>query len=85
MKTVTKALDKYSSLDKDDDAPESCILQGIQKYNWTLMQDVTKQVKEKLKDLTVDEVITKVDAETKSAYKAAAKRRFADIIESVLV
>jgi hypothetical protein len=38
---------------------------------------------EKLKDHTVDEIIKKVAAETKSAYKAAAKKKFTDILENV--
>jgi hypothetical protein len=75
INTLTKALKKYSLAEYGcDELPEFSILEGVQKYEWEITQDVKNQLKEKLKDHTVDEIIKKVAAETKSAYKAAAKK-----------
>lgn len=84
MKTVYKALRKYSMLDDDYDMPEVIILDGMQKYNWAFEHKVKKEVKEKLKELTVEEVIKKVGQETQNAYKAAAKKQFASILDNLL-
>jgi myo-inositol-1-phosphate synthase len=84
INTLTKSLEKYKMVEGDyEEMAEVSILEGVQKYKWTITHDVKKQLKEKLKDLTVDEVIKKVQTETKSAYKAAAKKKFTDILENV--
>lgn len=78
-------MEKYGDMvDEDYDMPDIRILDGIQRYHWTFTQEVKTQLKEKLKDLTVEEVIKKVQAETKFAYKAAAKKKFAGILDGVL-
>jgi hypothetical protein len=64
--------------------PEVIILDGIQKYNWAFEHKVKKEVKEKLKELTVEEVIKKVGEETQNAYIAAAKKQFASILDNLL-
>jgi len=85
INTLTKSLEKYNYADEDySDLPEAGILEGVQRYSWSIANDVRKQLKEKLKDQTMDEVIKKVHAETKTAYKAAAKKKIAEVLERVL-
>jgi hypothetical protein len=70
--------------DECGDMPETKILEGLQEYNWEIKFGVKKQLKEKFKGLTVDEVIKKVKAETQSVYKAVAKEYCAEAIDKVL-
>jgi ribosomal protein S20 len=84
MNTVWKALRKYSMLDDDYNMPEVIVLEGIQRYNEEFEHKVKNEVKEKLKDLTVKEAIDKAQEETQNAYKAAAKKQFAYILDDVL-
>ncbi|KAI4720231.1 hypothetical protein E4T48_03612 [Aureobasidium sp. EXF-10727] len=70
--------------DEDRCMGQTMFVDGLLDYKYSMDHDVAKQVKEKLQGLTVDEVIKKVKAETKTAYKAAAKKQFLNVLEDVL-
>lgn len=78
---MSKALNKYNRIEWAEDIPEASILEAVQQYQRGIECEVRQQIKEKLKDLSLDEVIKKVRAETKSTYKAAAKKKIADVLE----
>ncbi|KAH0294698.1 hypothetical protein M436DRAFT_82113 [Aureobasidium namibiae CBS 147.97] len=85
VRAMITALEKYSEIwEEAYEQPEASILEGVQKWQHDITRDVKKQLKQTLKDLTVDETIEKVQAETKSAYKAAAKKKFVGILENAL-
>jgi hypothetical protein len=64
--------------------PETMILEGLQEFSRDITHKVKKQLKEKLTGLSVEEIIKKVKAETKSAYKATAEKKIAEVLENVL-
>ena len=82
---VGKVFNKYQAMDVEyGPVPEISIVEGIQQYQHSIEDDVKEQLKEKLKNLTTDEAIKKVKAEVKGAYKAAALKRIAGILDRVL-
>jgi predicted transcriptional regulator len=81
---LVKASKKYTMADEGTNMPEAMILEGLQEYSWEIKYDVKKQLKEKFKGLTVDEVIKKVKVETQSSYKAVAKKYCAEALDRVL-
>lgn len=84
INTLATALNRYNTSNCCGELPEEAsILDGVQQYQRSIARDVKNHLKEKFKDLSVDEVIKTVQAETKSAYMQAAKETLADILEDV--
>jgi hypothetical protein len=84
INTVIRTLDRHTAIYEDLDISEPGILEAMQPYTQSIKHIVKKQLKEKLEDLTVDDVIKTVKKETKGMYKAAALKEVAEVLEGVL-